>query len=232
MISVITCTKREGFLEKIFYNFLSQKINPKELVIILHGENIAINPWLNKAAMHKNITVFSLSQDVSLGDCLNFAIEKCRYDYIAKFDDDDYYSPYYLLEVMKEVNIKNKTIFGKASIFIYFLYSNTLSLYNLGLENQYLQKKNKFLTGSTLVFPKVIGKEVKFPSLNLGEDIAFQKKCLEMGYSLYSTSIYNYTYLRYKNEHHTSDASNKKLLKHSKLIANTDNFHTIITLKK
>lgn len=41
----------------------------------------------------RNIHVYRAPQHHSLGACLNHAVKKAKYSYIAKFDDDDYYAP-------------------------------------------------------------------------------------------------------------------------------------------
>ncbi|GAA3329493.1 hypothetical protein GCM10020331_077780 [Ectobacillus funiculus] len=72
-----------------------------------------INKWRKAAEPYKDVTIYQLPQHVTLGECYNFAIPKARYDYIAKMDDDDYYSPYYLSEAMKGFEVSGASVVGK-----------------------------------------------------------------------------------------------------------------------
>ncbi len=51
--------------------------------------------------VNDNVSIYQLPEEKTLGECLNFGIEMAQYDIVAKLDDDDYYSPYYLTEAME-----------------------------------------------------------------------------------------------------------------------------------
>lgn len=44
--------------------------------------------------MSKNVYIFL--EKITLGECLNYGIQKVKHKLIAKFDDDDFYSKKYI----------------------------------------------------------------------------------------------------------------------------------------
>ena len=129
MISIITCTQRENFIETVFENYQRQEWQDKELIIILNNDAMSLRKWQNKAKSYENISVYQLSESISLGSCLNFGIEQSKYDYIAKFDDDDYYAPKYLTHAMSELRRKGASVVGKISAYMYFEDKNLLTVH-------------------------------------------------------------------------------------------------------
>ncbi|MDM5153861.1 glycosyltransferase family A protein [Bacillus sp. DX1.1] len=233
MFSIIAVTKRERLLENVFNNYERQRYKEKELIIILNDDAMDIDRWQKKAQEIENVRVFQLESSITLGECYNFAIPKAKYDYIAKFDDDDYYSSYYLEEAMKGLQVSGADLVGKSTVFIYYLSNQMLTLFNekkefteLCLEEELYKK---YLLGATFVFKKEIFLDVTFEKVNVGEDTLFLKACLRKGFKLYSTSKYNYVYIRYPNiRHHTSTFQEYKLFQKSTVLRRINNFKEYI----
>ena len=117
--SVITVTNRKYCIENMINNFLRQNYESKELIIIINNDKINTSDIFKHINKDLNISIYKLSETTSLGYCLNYAIEKSSYDTIAKFDDDDYYGPYYLNEA-KQAFLQNKCyIVGKQRTYYY-----------------------------------------------------------------------------------------------------------------
>ena len=120
MVSLIACTIRTNMMNNIFENFSRQNWKEKELIIILNNDKMDIEKWKEKAADYENVTIYQLPQEKTLGNCLNFGIEKAKYDIVAKFDDDDYYSPYYLTEAMEIFKTDKCTVSWQRKILYVF----------------------------------------------------------------------------------------------------------------
>ncbi|WP_427339123.1 glycosyltransferase [Caloranaerobacter sp. DY30410] len=199
-VSVITCTNRPNYMNNIFENFNRQLYKAKELIIILNKNIMDINKWKLKASSFQNISVYQLDENISLGQCLNFAVNKCKHEIIAKFDDDDYYSPYYLNSSIIALLKTNADIVGKSTTFVYFEASKILAIRNPRKENRYLTR----IEGPTMIIKKDVFKKIKFRNITLGEDVNFCKDCIKKGFKIYSHDKYNYVYIRHgKTSTHT-----------------------------
>lgn len=198
-ISVVTVTKRLNCINNIISNFLRQNIKYKELIIIINNDNISISDYASFIKKIKNIYIYKLSENITLGSCLNFASQKCNYNIIAKFDDDDYYGPFYLDEVKNTFLREDCQVVGKTKTFLYFEKYNKLMLKKLGAEESYVDT----VLGSTLCFKKEILNNIKFKDINLREDRQFNNDCIRNGYKIYSTSIHNHIVFKHAdiNEH-------------------------------
>lgn len=196
MVTVITCTNRDHMIDNVFTNFTQQTIKDKELIIILNKNSMDKKRWMDKAKQIENISIFQLPEDVSVGVCQNFAANLAKYDYIAKFDDDDYYSPYYLEEQLKALEKTKADIIGKRDCYYFLEGSQTLLETKFNLENRFVEK----VMDSSLMFRKEILSDIQFPDHNRSYDNMFQKLCRAKGYKIFSTSRNNYVINRRKDK--------------------------------
>ncbi|MCP8968354.1 glycosyltransferase [Ectobacillus ponti] len=234
MVSLIVCTNREYAMENVFANYTRQEYPDKEMIIVLNSDRMNIESWKAEAEKHQNVTVFRQPEQVTLGECYNFAIPRAKYAYVAKIDDDDYYSPYYLSEAVRGIAVSGADVIGKSTAFIYYARQQLLTLFREGVEFSYIQDEKemfaKFLIGATLLFRKDLFPDLSFKPTNIGEDTEFLRMCVQKGLRTYSTSRYNYAYIRYSNSgHHTSTLQEHKLLEKSRYIARTTHFHPVVT---
>ncbi|MDM5316744.1 glycosyltransferase family A protein [Fictibacillus sp. b24] len=233
MVSIITCTMRDHCMENIFQNYLNQSYEPKELIIILNHDCMNINKWKEKALAFKNVSVYQLQQDTSLGSCINFAIEKAKFDLIANFDDDDYYSSHYLEKSVENLHKLNVDVIGKTSVYIYLKDRQILAVFNPNNENQFVNDQKSFgkqyLQGGTLVFKKKVHEIVKFPDQIKEVDRVFSMDCVKRGFKVYSSNKDEFVYIRCDDEgQHTWQVPIDIIINVSKFIANTKNFKEIL----
>ncbi|WP_078430382.1 glycosyltransferase [Alkalihalobacterium alkalinitrilicum] len=226
MVSIIVSTTRQHHINIVFANYKRQEWKEKELIIILNKEDMDIYEWKKEAKKHQNVTVFQLSEKLTLGECLNFGIEKSKFEYIAKFDDDDYYGPCYLKQSMTAFENTGASIVGKHTVFMYFENSKTLAVCNPKREKQF----TRFIKGGTIMFKKEIFKKVKFIKAPVSTDLYFLRDCAKKGYKIFSTDRYNYTCIRRGDKNtHTQRSSDKSYLKQSIIVCKTDNFVPLVT---
>jgi hypothetical protein len=225
-VSIITCTKRPKYIENLLNNYNTQIWSKKELIIILNNDSMSLKRYRNMCKQYKNISVYRLPQSATLGKCLNFATRKAKYGYVAKFDDDDYYAPRYIQEIMKAFARTNADVVGKFSIFTYLQHRKLLLLCYPNKENRFVQR----VGGGTITFKKRLFRYVKFPNITLGEDVQFQRLCRAKGFKIYSTSRYNFVGIRRKNSMgHTWRISDRNLIQAHKIIAATTNYRAYCT---
>ncbi|RHW43575.1 glycosyltransferase family 2 protein [Neobacillus notoginsengisoli] len=229
LISVVLCTMREQMLELACKQFIEQQVGKKELIIVLNNNSIDQDNWKKKLNGHANIFVYKQEESVTLGECLNFGAEKARYDVIAKWDDDDYYSPHYLAKSLQEMRSVNADVIGKAAFFVYFKQEELLTVYRPQLNNRFIHNPKFALAGGTLVFKKNVWKRSPFQPINSGEDAQFQHDCRKLGFKIYSGSHKDYVLIRYPEKHnHSWKIENQLFRKQCKRIAVTDRFEEFV----
>lgn len=187
-VTVITCTNKLPYMYNIFNNYDRQILGSKELIIVLNNDQLDLADWQESSHMYSNISIYQLPQTKSLGECLNFAVKQSRYDVLAKFDDDDFYSRFYLSTSLTALNRTKADIIGKSSYHTYMEEDKILSLRFPKRENSY----SKHVAGATLVFRKKVFQTVRFQPISLGEDVAFLRNCRQAMYKIYATNRYNY----------------------------------------
>jgi len=224
-ITVITSTIRPEFIENVFENYNRQTYQKKEFIIVLNKNSMDIKEWEKKAKQYKNVRVFQLDESVSFGQCYNFCVGKSKYDYIAPFDDDDYYAPNYLNDIVEAFQTSKADVVGKKARYIYFESSGTLALTGLKKENCFVDH----IDGPTLSFNKKIFDKVQFTDQPIGVDGQFCKDCIAKGIKMYSTNRYNHVYIRHASGHqHTWVVSDEKLLSWCKVIGKIENYQEYV----
>ncbi|MGG7620397.1 glycosyltransferase [Bacillus coreaensis] len=235
MASIITCTVRDECMDNVFKNYQKQDYKEKELIIILNKDSMDVDKWKRRSVLDRNIKIVQLPQYTSLGDCLNYGVECSKYKTIAKFDDDDFYGPYYINEAMNVIENTKAMVVGKSTFYIYFQQEKSLYLYNCNNEQRFINphkhySTKDFLAGASLVINKDVFKHVTFPSLNLGEDSNFQQECLKNDILMYSTSRHHFAYIRYPYSHyHSSDVKDYLLKKRSRLVSKGSYFKNLLS---
>ncbi len=220
-VSIITCTNQPDFLLNILNNYRMQRYRHKELIIILNKDSLNLQEWRKKASILPNVSVYQVPEQISLGQCLNCGISRAKYPLIAKFDHDDYYSPYYLNEQVKALLRTKSPVTGKHACLVYLVASNKLIIRSPQEKNKFV----RFVQGGTLLFRREILKNVRFQNLSLGEDVKFLRDCAKKGYSIYATTPYNYVYIRRKDKStHTWRVSDQRFLTGSQPVAVTKDY--------
>jgi len=227
-ISVIICTKRQRYIENVFENYDAQTWKLKELIIILNHDKMNIGKYRRRARKSKNVSVYQLPEHTSLGECLNFGVDNSMYNYVAKFDDDDYYAPDYLTDSMQAFQKTNADIVGKRTHYVYLEASNILLLLNPKNENNFVST----LPGATLVIRKAVFNQVRFSKRDLGEDSKFCRDCVKLGLKMFSDHKYNFVAIRRENaDGHTWPITEQRLISKSNVLITlfSRNFREYVT---
>ncbi|MDM5228013.1 glycosyltransferase [Cytobacillus sp. NJ13] len=220
-VSIITCTNKPIYMNNIFENYWNQTWSEKELIIILNRDDMDLAQWRRKANGDPNIFIYQLPKNLSLGQCLNFAIDQTQCDFIAIFDDDDYYAPLYLNNMMLAFDYTDADIIGKKTHYVYFESCKALYLRNLNQENQFVN----WVCGGKKIVKRNVFDKVRFRNISNNEDVKFCKDCVKHGFKIYSTDRYHLVYVRRANpEYHTWKINDKKLIKSCKFITYTDDY--------
>ncbi|WP_123040219.1 glycosyltransferase family 2 protein [Cohnella candidum] len=227
-VSIVTCTNRPEFFTNLLKNYKNQRYRNKELIIVLNNDSMHLDDYRDKVAQYPNVSVYQLPESVSLGRCLNHGIAHAKLPLIAKFDDDDYYSPYYLLEQVKALVRKRSDVVGKHACLVYVAAKKKLIIRSPSQKNKFLT----FVQGGTILFRMRVFKKVRFANRTVGEDVKFLRSCRKKGFKVYATSPFNYVYIRRKNKKsHTWKANDRFYLAGSRHVAKTQQFRRIAIRK-
>lgn len=215
-VSVISCTNRKNNMEQLLDNFLRQEIKNKELIVVLNSNEMSLDEWHKRTSFYSNIEVLQLDENCSLGQCLNLGIENSSYKYFSIFDDDNYYAPHFLSDLLAAFEYTEADVVGKNAYYAYLEGMDVLALRFPAGENRYVQ----FLAGSAMLAKREVFERVQFADRTLGVDTAFLKECVSKGIKLYSADRFNYLCIRCADtEEHTWKISQEEFLKKCRVIS-------------
>jgi len=227
-VSIISCTNRKSFIKNLLRNYSRQRHSKKELIIIINNDSIPLAPYRSLAKGLRNVHVYRVPQHHSLGACLNYAVKKAKYSYIAKFDDDDYYAPYYLTDSLLTFHKTNADVIGKRAHYMYLRGSKSLILRFSEDEHRPV----KVIPGATLVIKRKVLRNVHFPNRSVGEDDQFCIRSRRKGYKVYSAGRHNFLAIRRKNSaRHTWVISDRELISASQRIRSVRNYKKFVQRK-
>lgn len=121
-VSVLVATVRPDDLANLLKQLRTQTLSHFELVIGLHA--IKLNATHKKfikelTARKVLVQIHSFSKEENLGSILSALAELSTGDYIAKMDDDDYYGPEHLRDVVDAAIDTGADVVGRAMNYVY-----------------------------------------------------------------------------------------------------------------
>lgn len=215
-ISIIISTFRRDSLLRFITRVNKQRFVQLEVVLLTHG--FILNQFEKEKLIEKckfKIIILEASFKYSLGECLNMCIEKTKYNFITKMDDDDIYYKYYLIDNFLALNYSKSEIVGKGAHFVYLQDLNLLILRESHKSNQF----DNIIMGATIFTHKKVFGELSFNKLNKSEDSNFLFRAVRKGFRIYQTSPFEYCVYRSVNlDNHTWKIETYDLLENSKII--------------
>lgn len=208
-ISAIASTKRPKEINNIIKNFVSQKYENKELVLLLHGDGFkskSVKSKLQKAKIDYKL----IERDASslFGENLNIALDASTGDYITKMDDDDYYGNEHYNDLVAATYYSKADMVGKWSNWIYMTNKNKTTTWMAEKQESYTHH----LPGGTFLAERSFLRKARFGRVSQGIDSELYRRVEARGAILYSTHRYNYVRVRHGD--HTYTASDEKFLSH------------------
>ncbi|WP_053956173.1 glycosyltransferase family protein [Inediibacterium massiliense] len=226
-VSIITCTNRIDSIDPILDNFYRQNYKEKELIIVLNNNQMNLKDWKKKTKFDKKIKIFQINETKSLGECLNFGIAQSKYHYISKFDDDNYYAPHFLEDLMNGFLYTDAQVIGKHTYYCYLEKSNTLALRFSNLENRYTH----FLCGAAFIMKKQVWNQIKFQDTTIQTVTYFWQDCVRKRIKLYASDRFNFIAIRHPSiEDHTWKIDDDEFLRKCEIQGKTKDYITPITV--
>jgi len=129
-----------------------------------------------------------LNEMDSLGAGLNLAMRSSDARFVAKFDDDDYYGPNYLADMLRAHTYSGAAVVGKHSYFAHLEATDQLVLRFPYREFRY----SRTVAGGTLVIDRDQTGEQDFDNTSLGEDRAFLAQVHRRRLTVFAADRFNF----------------------------------------
>lgn len=114
LVTVFVPTFRVHRLDDCIANYDAQAYPAKELVISLHGD-LAELPRSGR----EDVRYVGVPEEETVGTVMNIALVAGRGEYAIKMDDDDFYGPDYVGDMMLATRAVDIALFGKPPWFLY-----------------------------------------------------------------------------------------------------------------
>ena len=155
-----------------------------ELVLLTHGfeaEDEQIRDLAQKHGVGR-YKVLTAPRDVTLGECLNLCVNAAAGEVLTKMDDDDYYGPDYLADLLYALDFSKADVVGKLAHHMHFSANRATVLRMPHREHTF----SRLVMGPTITAKRTVFEAHPFEARNRGEDTAFLKAVTAAGGSIYS----------------------------------------------
>ena len=193
-VSIICSTNRSAALPTMLANVARQTYGPLELVVVLHGEGFDeadVSAQADAAGLEE-VTIRTCDAERPLGACLNMGCEAAAGQILAKMDDDNYYAPEYLADLVDAFEYSDAGIVGKAAHYTYLSARGMMILRFPKREHRY----TTLVQGGTLTMLREVWRELRFEDLAQGEDTTLLRAADAHGVRCYSADRFNYVSVR------------------------------------
>lgn len=189
---------------------------PLQLVLVLHG--LDVDPVdVEKRALAAGIDdVVAIVADPSLtlGGCLNLAIDAADGDYIGKMDDDELYGPHYLSDLLPAFSYTDAGVVGKLAHYAHLASIDATLLRYPELEHRYVD----LLRGGAFVGEGDLIRSYRFADLGRGEDTDLFRRLRADGVRVYAADRFSFITIRHADAaRHTWRPSDLELLADSRV---------------
>jgi len=121
-VSVVVSTLRPSDLSNLLTQLLTQSLPSFELVLGLHGFDLLSSHKRQITSLNRRkvkVTTKKFSKEKTLGEILTTLAELSEGKFIAKMDDDDYYGPEHLRDLLDAAISTGADVVGRAMNYVY-----------------------------------------------------------------------------------------------------------------
>ena len=205
-VTVLLCTNRPQRVAQALQGIAAQEDVQLDVVLVAHGFDPA-SPAVADAVRACPLQVTTVAADaaLTLGECLNLAVEHAAGDVLSKMDDDDYYAPRYLADLLDAMTYANADIVGKQAHYMRVEAQDATLLRFPHREHRYTD----FVMGPTITGRREVFHQIPFQRRSTGEDTSFLAAVRQAGFTIYSADRFNFVQFRGAHGHtwQVSDAA-------------------------
>ncbi|WP_329521700.1 glycosyltransferase family protein [Spirillospora sp. NBC_01491] len=193
-----------------------QTWRPLQLVLVLHG--LGLDPAdVEKRALAAgvdDVVVIAADRSVSLGGCLNLAIDAADGTHLGKIDDDELYGPHYLSDLLPAFSYTDAGVVGKLAHYAHLASIGATLLRYPEHEHRYVD----VLRGGALLGEGDLIRAYRFADLGRGEDTDLFRRLRADGVRVYAADRFSFITIRHADAtRHTWRPSDLELLADSRL---------------
>lgn len=193
-VSAVVPTNRTHELDNVLANIARQRHREVELVLVLHGLEV------NEAALRAQATEAGVEQlvlvradaSLTLGSCMNLGIEASSGRYIAKMDDDNFYGPGYLSDLVEAFTYTDADIVGKWCHLVWLRSTGAVVLRYPDAEHTYERR----IQGGAMLFTGDLVRRIRFSNIPRAVDSDVLDRSLAEGVKVYSADRFNFVSVR------------------------------------
>jgi hypothetical protein len=197
-VSVILCTRRPEFVGFALGQIAHQRDVDLEVILTLHGVPADL-PGVKAAVadFDRPITVVEVAAEIPFGAALNQGAARASGRYVAKWDDDDWYGPDFLADMLLASSYTGAELVGCMAQFVY-LGQIDLTIYRPSRS----EWMTRLVSGGTFVMERYAFDSVGgFPLVPRSVDAAMLDVLLAAGARIYRTHGLGYVLHRRATGH-------------------------------
>jgi hypothetical protein len=204
-VSVVMATKRPGFVGGALAQMARQRGVEVEVILGLHG--VAYDEVRQAAeACPLPLRWIEAGAETPFGEVLNQAAALAGGDYLAKWDDDDWYGPDHLADLLMAADYSGADVVGASGEFFYLEpLRTTIRRTTFASGAAYPSEVwADHIAGGTIMVPLAKFRDIGgFPGLPRAVDREFLKAAREAGARIYRTHGLGYMLRRGLSDQHT-----------------------------
>lgn len=208
-VSLLVSTIRPERLEAVLRTAGGLQGVKPELVLCTHGFT-ADDIEVKRLSRHyglDDVVVLERPRSESLGECLNACVDAASGQVLSKMDDDDFYAPNYLQDLVHALAFSRADVVGKQAHYMYVAGHDATLLRFADREHRFTAS----VMGPTITARREVFESVRFTDLDRGEDTRFLSDVRADGGRIYASDRFNYAQFR-GLQNHTWKISDTALL--------------------
>lgn len=190
-ISAVVPTMRPDQLANVWAFMQSQQHPHTELVLVTHGftPDAELLAELQDRFPLSHFTVVEADSSLRLGALMNLGVDAASGRYVAKMDDDNYYGPHYLSDLVRAFSWTDAQVVGKWAHYVHIGDDDGPTLLRFqDFEHRFV----RLVQGGTILTPAEVARELRFEDLPRRVDTTFLEKVHAAGGTVYSSDRFNF----------------------------------------
>lgn len=194
-VSILLLTRRPHLVLEALGFVSRQNYANFEVVVGIHGagEDSLLTDRIREACPHVS-SVRYFDPGWPFGEVLDELVDTCGGRLVAKFDDDDWYSPHHLGDLVAGWILTRADVVGKTANFAYLEASDR----TLGYDDELQYRRVEHIPGGTMLAPRDVLVDYRFGRSTRAIDSVLLRKIRADGGYLYSTTRQGFMRRRHK----------------------------------